>query len=180
MLTKSKNTIRISASDGVNGFLVNKIKGGENVAINLEPDNQFGERLVISANKTQGRKVLSVNSDAVIDPDVYLVLVDASQNNVKIYLPVAHDYLGQLSIVCVDGSHGIEVLPNQSTGNVIFDVSNLNFHAKGDSITLVSDRGESIPVNVEEDDDDEVSAQSSSLFPGTWYVVGKYNSQWYA
>jgi hypothetical protein len=177
MLTKNKNTIKVSASDNVNGFLVTKIKGGENVSVNLEPDNQFGERIVISANKTQGRRVISTDVDVVVDPDVYLVLVDASKNHVKVYLPVAHDFLGQLSIVCVDASNGIEVLPNQSTGNVIFDTSNSNFHAKGDSITLVSDRGESIPAVMEED---EVESQGISIFPGTWYIVGRYASQWYA
>ena len=180
MLKRNKNTLRVSATDNVNGFLVNKVKGGENVSVCLEPDNQLGEQLVISANKTQGRRVLSVDCDAVIDPDVYLVLVDASKNHVKIYLPVAHDYLGQLSIVCADASNGIEILPNQSTGNVIFDTSNANFHAKGDSITLVSDRGESVPVIEEEEEDDSVDSQGISLFPGTWYIVGRYASQWYA
>jgi len=61
--------------------------------------------------------------------------------------------------VCADPSHGIEFVPNGSTANEIFDVSNVAFHAKGDALTLISDRGRS---------------------PGTWYVIGRYAAAWYA
>jgi hypothetical protein len=186
-LVKNHNILRISPTDGVNGFIVTKFKSGENVQINIEPHPAFGEQIVISANKSQGRNVQTLDCDGVVDNNTYLVLVDASKNPVKVFLPVAYDYLGQLSIVCVDASHGIELVPNAATQNVIFDVSNADFHAKGDSLTLISDRGSSEPAIVEEPAEtdspeaDLVEGQCAPLlFPGTWYIVGRYAAQWYA
>lgn len=195
-LIRNRNTLRISATDWVNGYLIKKIKSGENVSIDFESDADWGEQIVISANKTQGRRVQMVNSDTIIEPDVYLVVVDASQNHVTITLPVAHDYLGQLSVVCADPSCGIDFIPNGSTQNVIFDVSNIGFNAKGDAIVLVSDRGQSEKPAPEDDDEslgnkdkdrdgdgdeeDEKVEAPVLLAPGTWYVVSKYAAQWYA
>lgn len=187
-LIRNRNTLRISATDWVNGYLIRKIKPGENVSVDIEVNAEWGEQIIISANKTQGRRVMMVNGDAIIEPDVYLVVVDASQNHVTLTLPVAHDYLGQLSIVCADPSYGIEFITNGSTQNVIFDTSNMSFNAKGDAITLVSDRGQSDPVPPEEDDveslsDDEEDEKVEApvlLKPGTWYVVSRYSAQWYA
>lgn len=180
LFKKQNNTLRISSTDWINGYLTTKIKAGENVSVDVEKNSDFGQQLVISANKSQGRRVLKLDVDGVVDSDVYLVLVDASKNLVKVTLPVAHDYLGQLSIVCVDPTHGIELVSNLSTQNVIFDTSSIAFHAKGDSITLVSDRGQSIPVEENLVEEENVSAPTDGLFPGTWYVVGRYAAQWYA
>jgi len=187
-LFRGRNVLRISPTDWQDNYICNKIASGENVEIHLE-DGPWGERLVITANKTQGRKVRFLNADGVINCDEHLVVVDASQNHVVVTLPVAHDYLGQLSIVCADPSHGIEIVPNASTSNVIFDQSNVAFNAKGDAITLVSDRGESPPAPDpdEEPSDAELEAMSVKQveldnvpFPGTWYVVGRYAALWYA
>lgn len=184
-LIRSRNTIRISNTDWINGYIVSKIKAGENVTLDVEQHSSFGEQIVISANKTQGRNAIILNSDGVVDPNTYLVLVDASKNPVKVILPVAHDYLGQLSIVCMDASCGIELIPNASTQNVIFDSSNIHFNAKGDSITLISDRGQSAPLPpsvMEDDQPDDLSVQCpvNLMYPGTWYVIGRYTAQWYA
>lgn len=101
----------------------------------------------------KNRNVQTLNSDGVVEYNTYLVLVDASKNHVKIMLPSAHRR--QLSIVCLDASNGIEIVPNVCTENTIFDLSNADFTVKGDALTLVSDNA-------------------------TWYVVGRYASQWYA
>lgn len=185
-LIKNRNTLRISASDWINGFLVTKIVAGENVAVDVEPNGGFGEQLVISANKSQGRRAIVLTADGVVESDVYLVVVDASKNPVNVTLPVADDYLGQLSIVCADPSHGIQIVPNASTLNVIFDSSNIKFNARGDAIVLISDRGQSAPATVnydlpdDEEPDDPVDPPVDLQYPGTWYAVGRYVSQWYA
>lgn len=179
-LIKSKNIFRISPSDWQDNYLSNKIKAGENVTISVE-NGTCGEEFVVSANKTQGRKVKNLNADGVVEADDYLVLVDASQNHVVVTLPPARDFLGNLSIVCIDASYGIELAINNSTANVIFDTSAISFNAKGDSVTLVSDRGFSKPEDVELSDL-ELSALSVADVPtpGTWFVVGVYHSLWYA
>lgn len=183
-LIRNRNTFRISPSDWINGFLITKIVPGENVAVDIEPNGAYGEQLVISANKSQGRKAIILTSDGVVGPDVYLVVVDASHNPVVVTLPVAHDYLGQLSIVCADASNGITLIPNASTKNVIFDDSNIKFNAKGDAVVLVSDRGRSeVAKNKLADDeepDEDVDPPHDILYPGTWYAVGRYVPQWYA
>jgi len=184
-LFKSRNVLRISPTDWQDNYICNKIAPGENVNIELE-DGPHGEQLVITANKSQGRKVRALTESGVVNSDEYLVLVDASKNHVAVTLPPTHDYLGQLHIVCVDPSNGIELIPNSSTSNVIFDISNVTFNAKGDAITLVSDRGKSLPpVDPDEDPPDAVLAALSvdiieTLTPGTWYVVGRYAALWYA
>lgn len=186
-LIKSRNTLRISPSDWINGFLITKIRAGENVAVDVEPNGAYGEQLVISANKSQGRRAIVLTADGVVEPDVFLVVVDARNNPVSVTLPVAHDYLGQLSIVCADASHGITLCPNASTQNVIFDTSSIKFNAKGDSIVLVSDRGQSAPCpsNCDtlpdgEEPDDPADAPVDLTYPGTWYAVGRYVASWYA
>jgi len=184
-LFKSRNVLRISPTDWRDNYICNKFAAGENVNIELE-DGPHGEQLVITANKSQGRKVRVLTESGVVDSDEYLVLVDASKNHVAVTLPPTRDYLGQLHIVCVDPSNGIELLPNGSTSNVIFDVSNVTFNAKGDAITLVSDRGTSLPpVDPDEDPSDAVLSALDVEFietitPGTWYVVGRYAALWYA
>jgi len=184
-LFKSRNVLRISPTDWRDNYICNKIVAGENV--NIERENgPHGERLVITANKSQSRKVRVLTESGVVNSDEHLVLVDASKNHVVVTLPPTRDYLGQLHIVCVDPSNGIELLPNASTSNVIFDLSNVTFNAKGDAITLVSDRGTSPPpVDPNEDPSDEVLALGKIKFietitPGTWYVVGRYAALWYA
>ena len=186
-LIKNRNTLRISPHDWINGFLVTKIVAGENVSIDVERHGGYGEQIVISANKSQGRRAIALSADGVVDPDVYLVVVDASQNPVNVTLPVAHDYLGQLAIVCADPSHGIQLLPNASTQNVIFYTSSIKFNAKGDAVVLVSDRGQSEPCPAncdtlpdDEEPDDPIDAPVDLTYPGTWYAVGRYVSQWYA
>lgn len=183
-LFKSRHVLRISPTDWQDNYICNKIAPGENVNIELE-DGPHGEQLVISANKSQGRKVRVLTESGVVNSDEYLVLVDASKNHVAVTLPPTHDYLGQLHIVCVDPSNGIELIPNGSTSNVIFDVSNVTFNAKGDAITLVSDRGKSLPPVDPDDPSDAVLAALTvdiieTLTPGTWYVVGRYAALWYA
>lgn len=182
-LFKGRNTLRISPTDWQSNYICNKIVSGENVKIELE-DGPFGEHLVITANRSQGRKVRSLNESGVVNSDEYLVLVDASKNHVVVTLPPASDYLGQLSIVCLDASNGIELMTNGSTSNVIFDLSSVTFNAKGDSVTLVSDRGESLPaIDPDEEDEDVLSLSTEyieTITPGTWYVVGRYAASWYA
>ena len=98
-----------------------------------------------------------LRKDGVVNSGVTLILADSSQYHVAITLPPAKDFFGQLSIVCVDPSHGIEILPDST--NVMFDSSNGAFHAKGDALTLISDNGTA---------------------PGTWYIIGRYAALWYA
>jgi hypothetical protein len=103
------------------------------------------------------RNVLELNADGVVNSNENIVLVDASQNHVIVTLPPSFDFHGELYIVCVDATHGIEIVPN--SGNVLFDASSVAFHAKGDALTLVSD---------------------DSKKPGTWYIVGRYAASWFA
>lgn len=176
-LFKNRNVFRISPTDWVDNYLSEKIVAGENVSIDLE-GGQKGEQLVVSANKTQGRKVRHLNSSGVINADEYLVLVDASKEHVVVTLPPANDYLGQLSIVCLAPDFGIDIIPNKSTTNTIFDMSSVQFNFKGDSVTFVSDRGIILPtVDAEDLPEDLTSSQNSSV--GSWYVVGRYSSSWY-
>lgn len=195
-LFKSRNVLRISPTDWQDNYICNKFAPGENVEIDLE-DGPWGQRLVITANKTQGRKARFLNADGVVNSDEHLVVVDASQNHVVVTLPPARDYAGQLSIVCADPSNGIEIVPNASTSNLIFDLSNACFNAKGDALTLVSDRGWSPPPPDPDDDPPDAVLEAQAVgkhhhddgptppaedvpFPGTWYVVGRYAAQWYA
>lgn len=183
-LFKSRNVLRISPTDWQDNYICNKFAAGENINIELE-DGPHGEQLVITANKSQGRKIRVLTESGVVNSDEYLVLVDASKNHVAVTLPPTRDYLGQLHIVCVDPSNGIELLPNDSTSNVIFDVSNVTFNAKGDAVTLVSDRGTSPPpVDPDDPSDAVLSALDvefiETITPGTWYVVGRYAALWYA
>lgn len=188
-LFKNRNVLRISPTDWQDNWLFKKIAPGENVQVDIE-EGPFGEQLIITANRTQGRNVRILNTDGAIQPNEYLVLVDASKNHVVVTLPVAHDYLGQLNIVCIDPTHGIELAPNQSTSNLIFDVSNVEFNAKGDALILVSDRGVSLPPPDPDEDDPDIVQLEPALdshplvehfpSPGTWYVVGRYAANWYA
>ena len=98
-----------------------------------------------------------LKKDGAVNCGVNLVLADASQYHVVVTLPPARNFLGQLSIVCVDPTHGISISPDGT--NVIFDSSNGAFHAKGDALTLISDNDTS---------------------PGTWYIIGRYAALWYA
>jgi hypothetical protein len=186
-LFQQKNTIRISPQDWKDQYLVNKLVPGENVSLVERNDAYNGRQIVITANKTQGRQVQFLNADGVVNHDTYLVVVDASANPVTVTLPVAHDFLGPLSIVCADASNAITLAPNGSTQNVIFDTSNIEFHARGDSLTLVNDGGESAPPapdalpNAEIDANFEADFEASgAIQPGTWYVVGRYAAVWYA
>lgn len=157
MIFRNRNVFKISKTDNKEGFLADKIKAGNNCDIAIENDGE-GEQLVISCGAFFGKKVRLMSESGAIDNDEYLVLIDASKNHVVATLPCAKKYRGQLHLVCVDASHGIEIQANQY--NSIFDDSNLCFSAKGDSYTLVCDQGK--------------------LNPGSWYCVGRYCSQWYA
>lgn len=179
MLFKNRNSLRISATDWQDNYIANKITPGENVDIEIE-NGPYGEQLVINANRSQGRKVRVLTESGVVNFNDYLVLVDASKNHVVVTLPPAFDYIGQLNIVCVDPSCGIELVPNGSTSNVIFDVSNVMFNAKGDALILVSDRGTSLPSIDPEDPPDASLSVIDAITPGTWYVVGRYAALWYA
>lgn len=178
--------VKLSPTDPVAGYMVEKIEAGENISMEIEDGWPFGEKLVISANKTEGRRVLYIDSDTTVEKDVFLVVVDASCRHVVVTLPPAHDYTGHLSIVCSDASHGIEIVPNASTENVIFDMSSATFHAKGDSITLVSDRGylpdqrEEFLSKYELGVEVEAQCHDECFIPGTWFIVGRYAAQWYA
>lgn len=183
-LFKSRNVLRISPTDWQDNYICNKIAPGENVEIDLE-DGPWGQRLVITANRTSAKKVRFLNESGVVNANENLVVVDASVNHVVVTLPPAKDYVGQLSIVCADPSNGIELVPNESTSNVIFDLSNASFNAKGDALILVSDRGMSPqaagkPHHHDHHHDDEELVPEEVPFPGTWYVVGRYAANWYA
>ena len=157
-LARQVQTVRLSPDDPVAAYLEDKIKPGENIILEVQTDDCFGEQFIISAGKIPNREVLTLTDNGEAGKAVYLILADASKNHVKVTLPRAFEYSGQLAIVCIDATHGIEIEPNPNSENVIFDVSNINFHAKGDSISLIC----------------------NSDNPGTWFVVGRYVSQWYA
>lgn len=154
-LIKNRNLFKISPTDKEDGYLSDKIVGGENVEVIIEQSIENGEQLIFSANKVEVRKIQYISADATINPDVFLVKVDASKNHVVLTLPYANQYKEHLQIVCVDASCGIQVVTHDEK-EVIFDQSNLQFHAKGDAFTLITDHD------------------------NTWFVVGRYNSQWYA
>lgn len=102
----------------------------------------------------KNRKVQIVDKDSNIDLETYLVLIDSSKNPVKVILPKAIDFIGHLQLVVSSVSHSIDVEPNE--GDLIFDDSSFNFNNAGDAFILVSDRKDK------------------------WFVVGRYNPQWYA
>jgi hypothetical protein len=160
-LFKSKETLKISPNDRVDGYLSDKIRAGENISLDIHEHEAYGSQIIVSSNKTTNRKVIKVTQDTVVEADVHLVLVDSTNNPVNITLPVAHDYNGDLSIVCVGMVHPIILLPNASTQNIIFDTSNIEFKAKGDSLVFVSDM------------------ENSEENPGAWYCVSRYYAVWY-
>lgn len=183
-LFKSRNILRISPTDTRDNYLINKFRPGENVDIDIE-QSPYGEQFVITANKSQGRRVRKLKSDGVVNADEYLVMVDASENHVVVALPPARDFLGQLHIVCVDPTHGIEIITNQSTSNIIYDTSNIAFNAKGDALILVSDRGWSPPPADPDEDPADIVLEGQAVeedvpYPGTWFVCGRYAALWYA
>lgn len=136
----------LSQNDSSSDYLVNKLIAGEDLSIDLKSDEEGFQQLIFSLPR---KIVQTFSSDGEICKKAYLVLVDASKNHVKLTLPPAN-YSGQLSIVCLDPTHGIELLAES-----IFDNTNADLNSKGDAITLVAD-GQ------------------------TWYAVGKYTANWYA
>ena len=151
----------LSSEDSSSDFLINKLVAGDNVTISVQNDEEIGQQLVFSVNK---KIVQTFDSDGAICKDAYLVLVDASKNHVKLTLPIASSFSGQLSIVCLDPTHGIDLCADSA--NTIFDDTSVVFNSKGDAITFISDglRAESIPTPRN----------------GTWYAVGRYTANWYA
>lgn len=153
-LIRNRNTIKISPTDTDDGYIAEKIIAGENVYVSLENSSCCGQQLVISANKTESRQVQSINQDSSINLDTYLALIDSSKNPVVVTLPKAKDFIGHLQLVCVTSSNAIDI--QAMDGDWLFDDSSLNFNNSGDAFILVSDR------------------------MNQWFVVGRYNPQWYA
>jgi hypothetical protein len=154
----SHDTVKVHPEDPVRHFLLWKLKEGDNVSFDMETDPDTGDYIVISATKQTPRNVERINSDTEIGANTYLVLVDASQNQVTVELPPTHDTLGQLSIVAVDPTHGINIVPNHTTTDTLFDTTNVNFVHAGDAVTFSSDRA----------------------MNGVWYCVGTYHTNFYA
>lgn len=137
--------------------------------------DNIGHQVVISVDRGgpgQGGsfgEVVTLSGEAQVPNNATLVLIDASTIQAIITLPHPAEYLGWISLVCVDNSRGIVVKsPCQDmkasvaeNGEIynsctkIFDKSNIEFHASGDSIIFASNRSD------------------------TWYCIGKYNAQWY-
>jgi hypothetical protein len=136
----------LSPDDSSSDYLVNKLIAGDDVSIELQNDEENNQKLVFSVPR---KIVQTFSSDGDICKKAYLVLVDASKNHVKLNLPPASSYSGQLSIVCLDPTNGIELLAES-----IFDETNTDLKSKGDGISLVTDGK-------------------------TWYAVGKYTANWY-
>lgn len=153
----------LSPDDPSSDYLINKLVAGDNISIAINVDEEIGQQMVFSAG--QKKIVQTFNADGAICKDAFLVLIDASKSHVKLTLPVASSYTGQLSVVCLDPTNGIEL--HAESGNSIFDETNMDFKSKGDAITLVSDG---------------ILNQNSIPAPGTgtWYCVGKYTANWYA
>ena len=157
-LSKQVQTVRLSPDDPTAAYLVDKIKSGDNIVLEVNDDPAYGQQLIISSGHISNKEVLNLTTSGEVSPNNYLVMVDASQSHVVVTLPRAFEFSGNLSIVCVDATHGIELVVNPDSQNVIFDASSISFHAKGDAINLI------------------VNSQD----PGTWMVVGRYSAQWYA
>ena len=158
-LQRQVQTVRLSPDDSTASYLIDKIKCGENIFIDVNDDLAYGKQIVISAGsvsrKVSRKEVLNLTESGTVSTNVYLVMVDASQSHVVVTLPCASEYSGHLSIVCVDATHGIELVAGPQ--NDIFDSSSISFHAKGDAFDLVT-----------------------NTHTGTWIVVGRYAAQWYA
>ena len=157
-LSRQVQTVRLTADDPTASYLADKIQSGENIILEIRDDPAYGQQLVISSGKVPNREVQTLCESGIIGVNTYLVLADASKSHVIITLPRAFEYVGELNIVCVDATFGIELAVSDTTQNVIFDSSSVSFHAKGDAIHMINDQHD----------------------PGTWYVVGRYVSQWYA
>lgn len=155
----SHDLVRLSDTDPRHHYLLWKLRAGENVRFDVETDPESGDYIVVSANQQiQGRNVVVANEDMEIPCHAFLVLADASKNPVNLTLPRCHDFLGHLSIVCVDPSHGINIVPNGSANDQIFNTSNMAFVSSGDAVMLTSDRN----------------------IGGNWYVVGRHFTSFYA
>lgn len=156
-LIKNRDTIKLSPDDGEDQYLINKLVEGANVEFSIKDDPKYGKQLVLSVpGKVPGAgdNTLELDNDGVILNEVNLVLVDTSKRRCNIMLPFAAEYIGWLSIVCVNNDNSFTLTAQD--GDTVFDESNLACHAVGDALTFASDRKK------------------------TWFCIGRYSAQWYA
>lgn len=171
-LSRSPDRIRLSSDDPVPSFLESKVLEGQGIRITRREDAENGHQAVISAiDNQQGSfgDVVVLRASGEIPKNASLVLVDSSLGPIDVMFPHPAEVLHWFSIVCVNKSNSINFhTPNESAELVeaedgqmfdcrtgIFDRSNIEFQAAGDSLVFASDR--------------------STM----WYCVAKYSADWY-
>lgn len=173
-LIRSPDKIKLSETDPISSFLGNKVLPGQGITITRRIDNTFGHQAVITCNDNAPGsfgEVVFVNTPGFtqLPNTASLVLVDTQLGKVDLCLPHPAEVLHWISIVCVDRSNEIKLhTPNENdvvlepdegivvdSRTKIFDESNVEFQAAGDSFVFASNR-----CNV-------------------WFCVSKYSANWY-
>lgn len=174
-LTRSPDRIRLSDDDPCPAYLENKVLPGPGIKITRKTNGDYGNQAVISAiGDGQGSfgDVVTVNQEGFhqVSCHASLVLVSSANGPVDLVLPHPSEVLHWISVVCVDKTNDIRFHTTNEDDKIlepeegvvvdsrtfIFDVSNIEFQAAGDSLVFASNRH------------------------NTWYCVAKYAACWYA
>jgi hypothetical protein len=184
-LIRNPDVVRIAPEDPIPNYLAAKVVGGEGIVITRKIVDRVGLQAVFSCDKPSPGSsgiVVEASGNFQVPANASLVIVNAASEPTVVTLPHPADCIGWLSLTCVDNSNPIQIkalnedvaLPtfevnedgiNGSTpvndgipvniATKIFDKSNIDFQAAGDSLIFASNRFD------------------------TWYCIGQYRANWY-
>ena len=171
-LTRNPDVMRLSADDPLPGYFTNKLIQGNGIKITTKTVGGIGNQLVFNCEtdvRGSSGEVYETYEDFNVPLDASMVLVNASKRMINLTLPHPSEFIGWLSIVCVDNSNSIQ-LYSPDEGDVaevteegmicdssarILDKSNIEFRAAGDALIFASNRKD------------------------TWYCISRYSADWY-
>lgn len=184
-LIRNPDVIRLTPDDPIPNYLGAKVVPGPGVVITRRAVRKVGYQAIIGLDQPgQGSSgtVFEAEGEVQVPSTASLVLVNAASVPAVVTLPHPGEVIGWLSVVCLDNSQGITLkspdedaavetlssafgledgVTNDNTNVLdirtkIFDRSNIEFHAAGDSLIFASNRVD------------------------TWFCIGRYSANWYA
>lgn len=179
-LIRNPDVVRIAPEDPIPNYLAAKVVGGEGIVITRKIVDRVGLQAVFSCDKPSPGSsgiVVEASGDFQVPVNASLVIVNAASEPTIVTLPHPGECIGWLSLTCVDNSNPIQIKsPNEdfvplptatendgpvndgipvNVATKIFDKSNIDFQAAGDSLIFASNRFD------------------------TWYCIGQYRANWY-
>jgi hypothetical protein len=173
-LIRSPDKLRLSDDDPIPSYLGAKVLSGQGITITRRVDGTFGHQAIIACKDNAVGSfgdVFVVNSSGStqVPNTASLVLVNTQLGSVDLILPHPAEVLHWISIVCIEKSNDIRLhTPNENdkvispddgivvdSSTKIFDQSNIEFQAAGDSLVFASNRFD------------------------TWFCFAKYTANWY-